>query len=507
VFKDGEATLLAGATSMHRRLAMLAIALLAFLAQSLIWETNSDTTWLITVIDRMHAGDRLYVDIIELNPPSSVWLYLAPVHLSYVTGFSAEAMVRAYSIVVCLLGVWLTAWMIQAGRLMPRRAILPVSVLLGLTATILIGNAFSERDHLGAVLVAPLLVLAAWRGRSDGQKPQARHWLVAGIAGGMIALVKPYYALIVVVGAACIAVRQRDWRAFFLPEYLVAASISVVYMAAFYLAYPAYFSELLPLLRETYMAFSWPLHRLAVLALPWLMLPLVYRMLSKRGARHDLAEVLLVAALAAWVPYFIQGKAWAYHTYPAVYLGSAALIVAVCAWVYGKNAMANPWKANAPILLLAVLAVLAAHVRFLPGGSPFNALATETRRTIDSPTVGILGGDIAAGHPLTRMIGGRWIEPYCSDWIGTFALRMISKARATGEAERSVYFHEMLETYLLGKRERLTAEPPQILIVDTGDGLVRRMLSNYGFADLLARYGKLGSAGEIAIYRLKDAPD
>ena len=50
------------------------------------WGTIADTSWLITVCERVLAGERLYVDLIETNPPFSVWLYMPPVALANALG-------------------------------------------------------------------------------------------------------------------------------------------------------------------------------------------------------------------------------------------------------------------------------------------------------------------------------------------------------------------------------------------------------------------------------------
>src|SRR4051812_27132721 len=114
----------------------------AFVVQSTVWHTNGDTSWLITVIDRIHTGDRLYVDIIEVNPPISVWLYFVPVHISYWTGISAEVLVRINTLAICLTAAVTTGWIIRAGKVMTDRAVLPVMGLLFALSTILVGNVF-----------------------------------------------------------------------------------------------------------------------------------------------------------------------------------------------------------------------------------------------------------------------------------------------------------------------------------------------------------------------------
>ena len=41
--------------------------------------TGSDVSWLIVVAERVFDGQRLYVDIIESNPPMAVFIYLPAV--------------------------------------------------------------------------------------------------------------------------------------------------------------------------------------------------------------------------------------------------------------------------------------------------------------------------------------------------------------------------------------------------------------------------------------------
>jgi hypothetical protein len=484
----------------------LSLLVLAFVAQSVLWETNPDTSWLITIIDRLHAGDRLFVDVIELNPPSSVWIYFIPVHLSYLSGIPAEAIVRAWTLMLLAAGTITTGWIIRVADLMPASAVRPMLALLFLVSAVLVGNCFSERDHIGAVLLTPLIAMAAWRIGDAPAAPRPQHWLAAGLAGAVIALVKPYYAIVVLAVAALVVARRRDLRLFLLPEFLVAGAATTAYMAGFYYAYPSYFRELLPLLRETYMAFSWPLSSLLLLAAPWLAVVAVQSVLAKRGGRSLLADVFLVAAVAAWVPFFVQGKGWAYHAYPAIYLGSAALLVGACRLLFGREAAGEGRAGAAEIIGLVVIAVVVVHLRFLENTAPSRSFAAAIRARLPAPTVGLLGGDIAAGHPLARMIGGRWVEPYCSDWIPTFALRLAGRMQVEGDVGRAAYFEQMANEYLAAKRERLLRSPPDALIVDEDDLLVDLMIRDSGFAGVLARYVRIGADRNLAVYRRIAAP-
>ncbi len=76
-------------------------------------------------------------------------------------------------------------------------------------------------------------------------------------------MVKPYYAIIVIAAACMLAFRRRDIRVLFLPEFLLSGAIAAAYLGLSYALYPAFFETLVPLLRDTYMAYRRPLDMLA----------------------------------------------------------------------------------------------------------------------------------------------------------------------------------------------------------------------------------------------------
>ena len=71
---------------------------LIVLAIAVPWQTRwgviPDTSWIITLCERMLAGDRLYVDLIETNPPFTLWLYMPAVYLANLLGVAPEYVVH-----------------------------------------------------------------------------------------------------------------------------------------------------------------------------------------------------------------------------------------------------------------------------------------------------------------------------------------------------------------------------------------------------------------------------
>src|SRR3954454_18199857 len=71
----------------------LGAALIAALIQSLFLTVDCDVSWLITVNEKMLAGQRLYADIVEVNPPASIWLYTPFVWFAHALHLRPEAVI------------------------------------------------------------------------------------------------------------------------------------------------------------------------------------------------------------------------------------------------------------------------------------------------------------------------------------------------------------------------------------------------------------------------------
>lgn len=480
-------------------LAVVAIGALAFVLNDWRWGTVADTSWLITVAERLAAGDRLYVDVIELNPPFSIWLYMMPVRIASALAISPEVAVRLYTIALCLVGAWLAGWLLAAASMLSGRAAACVAIAIFATAVLISGNGFSERDQIGALLGLPILILAAWRSVSvSTNTPRVVHWLAAGAGAGVMAMVRPYYAAVVVAAAILLAVKRRDIRVFLLPEFILSGVVTVAYLGLSKVMYPNYFGTLLPLLRDTYIPYRLPFDLLLMTFVPWLVLPVLYVASRRLIDRPEALDFLMLGAAVAWLPYFLQGKGWAYHSYPAVLFASAALIIGAALLAERRGIAKASGRA-----LIVLVAILIAHTRFAAAEKPANDLVLASMQVGEKPTVGMLGGSIEVGHPLARMIGGQWIEPYCSDWLATYALRRQRTFAKLGNAAEVERFAQMAERYFADKKMRLMQTPPQVLIVQRSDGMTSDMLARFGFQELLDRYDRTAAAGGVELYRLR----
>ncbi|WP_246685898.1 hypothetical protein [Mesorhizobium sp. B2-4-6] len=434
------------------------------------WGIIPDTSWVITVCERMLAGSRLYVDIFEVNPPFTLWMFMPAAALAHKIGISPEIAVHAYSYAICLAGLGLAAWIARRAGFVENRTLFSLLPLFLALLVILPGNAFSEREHLGIALFLPLLMLTAWRAAPiDDRIPSLPVALLAGLSGSILVLVKPYYALVVLVPALYAAWNRRSIRTLFTVEYWTIGLVCVAYVVAVQHFHPEFLSVIYPVLADTYMRIQnmeallttyGPIYLIALLALRFLRpgLPL-----------SPLITVFTLASLAATVPLIYQAKGWAYHAFPAFSLILAALPLrmAQAGPAPYESSSGTAMDLRRKMLLAAIIATAA--IPFMQTQKLGAEFVAKLKAAAPQPTVALVGADISGGHPLTRMLGGTWISRHCSDWLGEQALYLSSIATRNGDKEPASRYRQIADRYIESKLAELEARQPAMIIVEKID--------------------------------------
>ncbi|MER9240113.1 hypothetical protein [Mesorhizobium sp. M0633] len=226
------------------------------------WGTVPDTSWLITVCERMLSGERLYSQIYETNPPFSVWLYLPPVAAARLLGTAPEILVEAWTYLAVLIGLSLSGVIVKRAGFTETASLFALGPAFCAMLVVFPGNAFSEREHIGMALFMPLLALHAWRARRDAAaQPDPGLAVLAGLSGSILLLVKPYYAIMVLAPALVVAVRRRSLKSIFALEHWVIGGICVVYLSTVTLIHPEFVRDIYPLLADVYakIGIFWPI--------------------------------------------------------------------------------------------------------------------------------------------------------------------------------------------------------------------------------------------------------
>ena len=418
-----------------RRLAMprllpLILVFAAAVALRAVIPVNPDVSWGLTMADKWLAGGKLYVDIVEVNPPATLFLYVAPAVLAHATGLSAEVLVDALVLLAAALSVFVSARILRTLRSLDADQSRMLAAIAAAVLTVLPARAFAEREHLALIAILPLLA-AAWL-RAEHEAPSWRAILIAGVGAGITAIIKPYFIAAIVCTSAAAAWSARSWRVLFAAENWIAAALLAAYVAFVFLAYPVYYSDMLPLLAAVYIPVKEPLGVfLQHAALPlWALLLLAVWSLARSAALRPPLVLLLAASAGFAVAYVVQQKGWPNHAYPT--LGLALL-------AFGQALVTSPAERGAHrIAAYTGLAVAGIAFYWMGIVDSRAALAGAIRAVSPYAKVLAISPDLTVGHPAVRSAGGTWVGHVSALWITQGALMARAKGGLDAAAAASL---------------------------------------------------------------------
>lgn len=280
---------------------------------------NGDAASILYFADRMLAGDRLYVDLIDVNPPLIFWLNVIPAWIARQAGTDP-----AVTFIALVLGLHAASLLLcrhsfrQLGEVRApfARTLVPLAALAALL--VLPGADFGQRCHLMVVLALPYTMITALR--LQGGAPSTGNAVLAAALATVGFLIKPYY-LIIPLALELVLLLRRGWHvAIARPEPLVLSLGGLAYALAALTWCPAYFDTVLPLVAKYYLSPGW--HRAVAIVFGvegrWIALaalvPVAAFALASR--RRPLLLVAVTATLAAALVAALQGKGWPYHLLP-----------------------------------------------------------------------------------------------------------------------------------------------------------------------------------------------
>ena len=455
---------------------------------------NTDLSWLLTAGERVLDGGRLYVDVIETNPPMSVLAYLPAIVISRTTGLTAETVVDALVFAAIFASLACCSLLLRrSGNLVGARG-WPLVLFAFAILAILPAQTFGQREHIAVIALLPMLAVLIAR-IAESAPPR---WLAmaAGLGAAVTLAFKPHFALAVYVPLAVVGVVTRlSWRVLLLPEHLAAAAGGILYVSITAIHWPQFFTEILPLLRDVYVPVKPPLT--ALLEKPAISLwaiALLAIMALQRGRQLAPPLILLMAASAAFaVAFLLQGKGWPYQSYPSIALALFALGYALTR----DDRTSRLWRFGAGVLLLALF------VRsMLWFDTAFDARPLQQRVAqlgLKRPAILAITAEPGIGHPLTRAVGGTWVSRQQGLWIDTY-LTVMRRSGMLDDLRAAAF-----ETYAERERQRLIEDvrrtPPTILLVDDLTGGASDWLTAHpDVAALLTDFQKVDTVNNVGIF-------
>jgi hypothetical protein len=432
----------------------LIFAILGLLPQALS-RTLPDIAFPLWAAERMQHGARLYVDILEINPPLFIWLDLPLVWLSRVTGLGSITWYRiATSLLLfaSLAGCWWALKRGLGGEEVEEVKFRRVLWLAAAFALLLLPRLdWGEREHLSLALTLPYILLGIARAR--GRAVPTGGAVLAGIAAGIGIAFKPYFVLVwvgreVASRGSRVASHEspvtgpatRDPR----PETIAVPLLCIAYLISVMVIHPEYFH----LVRELGSAYRKYLRNGILITLLFgegsaivlgaLVVALALREIPKHAA---VWRVLIGTTLASFVAAVLQAKGWRYHFYPA--LGLSMLLFAAMAWDSrrlsavaamkvgraGATLMrpfaAMPSAALATAILLsaalAVRQIVEPHDPRYDADPSLAQLIPIVRDRAAGRPVFVFSPNMASGFPLTNYAGTVWPSRLSNMWPAAVA--------------------------------------------------------------------------------------
>ncbi|GAB4174941.1 MAG: hypothetical protein OHK0024_11850 [Thalassobaculales bacterium] len=345
---------------------------------------NHDTGALLDFGRRWLAGERLYVDLLDMNTPITFVHYAVPVAIGNMLNLGSPAGVTIWFFL--LIGLSFAA----ACRLMPRAAAgeLPVvrhlalqAILFGLCA--LPADEFTQREHLMVILAVPYALVAAMR--AGGQAVPVSLGIAVTLSASLGFVIKPHYVFVPLV-IELYLLWQRGLRATLLdPAPWVIGFAYVGHLAAIVFLTPNYLGFVVPITLEYYTRLS---HGAAIP--PWvtgyagatlvallLLAPLVW---GRAGS--PLLRIAFLFALGGVFSDMAQAKGWYYHAIPGLF-GIMFLLPTMGARGIALLAGDRLRQLDLPTAALSLFMAVSVNYTFLTFQQPFDKQIYFTGSEVD----------------------------------------------------------------------------------------------------------------------------
>lgn len=365
---------------------------------------NHDVAAILDFANRWVAGERLYAELIDVNPPLIFILTAIPAAIAAWTPLDS-----IQALVIAVLGLAWLCWRLTL-RLREGLEEGPVesAVLDAALPLICLLPAYDcgQREHLMALCALPYLLLAVRRMEGRPTSP--------GLATGVTLLaalgfaLKPHFLAVPALVEGLVLLRLGPRRALRDRLPWTMAAVWLLYLASLPVLFPDYLSQVLPLVWRYYVAMGGlsPLGTLVtsafgpIVVLVAMVLPLLFW--SGAGA---LARAAGLAALGGLLAAAFQHKGWSYHAVPAMMFGSLAAVALAARWFdrllgLGRAAAAAP---------LALAASVALGLWALRGESPWRQIwygatrdgrvAAALKREVAGERLLVLSPDVFPVYP------------------------------------------------------------------------------------------------------------
>lgn len=423
---------------------------------------NHDAAWHFYTALRVLDGDRIGIDIADVNPPMSMWLLGLPALVVRISGLSPAAVLRGF-IFLLQLTTLLCALVMLRKLSWTKGALTTATTALAAVLLLMPGYHFAQREHIAVALTLLYALLVALRAE---QQPVR---LPVALAIGLVAAtgigIKPYFLAVPASLELWLYWRRRSLN-LLRPELAAMAVAGALYVLAVIIYAPVYLEAVVPNALLAYKGFEvggleFVLQAGTYLAASACALVLAVRLWWPERLPAAV-QVLIVAGVGFLIAGLMQRKGWQYHIMPAALYWTAAAGLLFAAMNKRPKAL----------FVLFAIACLQPVVPFLADGlarQGTTARVDALSRLFSSPDHAPVFAFITSPrdiHPAVLQSGARWRDAFGALIYLPAHVQALARAAQDDQSARVV---ALSETYNNGLLARLERDPPAVIAFDAAN--------------------------------------
>ncbi len=441
-----------------------------------------DNAWLLHVSLEFLNGSKLYVDLVEVNPPLIIFLYALPAAMAQFLDVQVHFVFYAYVIALIFLSCALM-YTIADNVLLAKRGF--AAVLIAVALLVLPRENFGQREHFMVILTLPYIFLIARR--IQGLPCAKGFAMLIGLLAVFGFGLKHYFLIIPTMLELFLLFSSRSILKSFRPETMALGGGLLIYLGVIFYVTPAYINQILPMALTVYsQGFSVPFAKVysSIELVVLVLVSGVMTMMLIEGQKIPaLAIALFIAGLGGFIGYVIQAKGWNYQAYPALafLFISSGLLVAQISSENGWRTTRVVAVASAVLILLTLPILSLMDYRYK--NSTVKAWQQVFQQNEPVRSFFVMSTLLSTGFPLANVSGKKWASRFPTLWL----LPGITSGGNSGRDDLDAKISEVERYQLNATVDDFTNHKPDIVFVD-----MRPAMSHFGGAsfDFLKFFNK-----------------
>ncbi|BBE35133.1 GtrA family protein [Sphingosinicella microcystinivorans] len=470
---------------------------------------NHDTSWYLVATEKFLNGARLYVDVIEINPPLAFYVTAPPILVSQWVGDGSTQAFLLYTAALLFVSLVWSGRIISASDDLTR--IERIALFAGAIASLIVLPIpfVGQREHLMIIFSLPYFLALCLDVSGSKRKPLEAFAL--GVFAFFGLAMKPYFLFAPLIVTVVTYLQKRSVRRVFCIENITIAILCIFYFAFIIVFHQEYVEHIVPMAAEVYHAYGYA-YLLVVTKLHFLVFPVVLYLLVLQFELSKNSYTLRFAAVASGFcgAYLVQFKGWPSHAYPM----NVFLLLTLCVMIvrgFSKK-------------LHTVTAIMALAVMVLPPviEGPYKSrllrpfLASYPVPGV-APSVLVLSSNLRASFPFVNLTGATWTSRFPAQWLVPGAVGRLAGSNCQNDHNSCRKVREILNYSRRATVDDLIAYKPGHVFIDERkrksyfvDGkfnYLAYLSADPRFADVWKNYRKAATIQGYVLWVRVDQPD